>query len=149
MLTAKFYAKKVLRYVRSRIIESKCQALMRQPQKSLLEGAVLISQWGQIDQQHLTSLKDVGEILDKMSQRVMGLLGENKIIFDAENPRIVRKVLNCINQVLYGDVMGFRGNTEEFHENWYIDKVNTIIFFCESTTYLSGWFALGTRNEQG
>ena len=139
MLTAKFYAKKVLRYLRRRRIESKWQELMRLPeqQKSLLEGAVLISQWGQIEQQHLTSLSDVCDILDKMSQRVMDLLGEDQTIFDAEDPRTVRKVRTCINQVLYVE-MGFYGGSDDFHENWYIDKVNKIIFFCESSTNLSG-----------
>ena len=141
MLTCKYYAQKVLRYIRSRRIESEWQELMRQPepQKSLLEGAVLISQWGQIEQQHLTSLSEVDKILDNMRQRVVELLGENKSIFDAEDPRAVRKVLNCINLVLYGE-MGFHGNTEDYYapENSYIDKVNKVILLFESLAYMYG-----------
>ncbi len=124
-MTSKYYAQKVLKYLRSHKIERKLQELMRLPEseKSLLEGAVLISQWGQIELQHLTSLSEIGRMLDSICQRVMQLVGENKST-DPEDPRTTRKVLTCINQVLYSE-MGFHGNTEDYyaHENSYIDKV--------------------------
>lgn len=94
-------------------------------EKSLLEGAVLISQWGQIEQEHLTSLQEVEQILDNIALRVRELVHMNNIVLDTDNRRTVRQILNCVNQVLY-DEMGFRGNTENYyaHENSYIDKVN-------------------------
>lgn len=122
--TSKYYAKKVLRYLRSRRIERKWVDLISLPesQKSLLEGAVLISQWGQMEQEHLTNLSEVKEILDGIAARVTQLVGEKK---NADDPKTIRKVLTCINQVLYGEI-GFHGNKEDYyaHENSYIDKVN-------------------------
>ena len=107
-------------------------SLMARPnsEKSLLEGAVLISQWGQMELEHLTSMQEVEKILDTIADRVRQLVHLKKIALDVDNSKTVRQILNCVNQVLY-DEMGFKGNTENYyaHENSYIDKVNLIFLF--------------------
>jgi F-box protein 21 len=99
-------------------------------EKSLLQGAVLISQWGQMELEHLTSMQEVEKILDTIADRVRQLVHSKKIASDVDNPKTVRQILNCVNQVLYAE-MGFKGNTENYyaHENSYIDKVNVIFLF--------------------
>ncbi len=117
----------MLQYLRSQRIQNMWLNLMTRPnsEKSLLEGAVLIAQWGQIEQEHLTSLQEVEQIMDNIVLRARQLVHINSIVLDPENRRTVRQVLNCVNQVLYEE-MGFKGNTENYyaHENSYIDKVN-------------------------
>ncbi|XP_046635009.1 F-box only protein 21-like [Daphnia pulicaria] len=125
-LTSKNYARKVLQYLRSQRIQSMWLNLMSRPnsEKSLLEGAVLIAQWGQIEKEHLTSLQEVEKILDNIVLRTRQLVHINGIVLDPENRRTVGQVLKYVNQVLYEE-MGFKGNTENYyaHENSYIDKV--------------------------
>lgn len=129
-LTSRFYANQALGYVRRCRIQTMWQNFKAKPEseKSLLEGAMLISQWGQIDQEHLTSLSEVETILESIAQRVRQLADMKRDAIDAktatDDPRTVRKILNCLNQVLY-DEMGFQGNKEDYyaHDNSYIDKV--------------------------
>lgn len=131
-MTSKYYARKVLQYLRCKKIQDMFLSLMARPnsEKSLLEGAVLISQWGQMELEHLTSMQEVEKILDTIADRVRQLVHSKKIASDVDNPKTVRQILNCVNQVLYAE-MGFKGNTENYyaHENSYIDKVNVIFLF--------------------
>lgn len=130
-MTSRFYANQALGYVRRCRIQTMWQNFKAKPEseKSLLEGAMLISQWGQIDQEHLTSLSEVETILESIAQRVRQLADMKRDAIDAktatDDPRTVRKILNCLNQVLY-DEMGFQGNKEDYyaHDNSYIDKVS-------------------------
>lgn len=109
-------------------MEKQWQELMALPteQKSLLAGAVLISQWGQMEQKHLTSLSEIESIIDSIANRVRQVVGEKRSTSEvrSEDPRHVRMMLNCLNQVLY-DEMGFQGNKEDYYapENSYIDRV--------------------------
>ena len=95
-------------------------------QKSLLAGAVLISQWGQMEQEHLPCFSEVDQIIENISQRVMYLVGDKKNVFEGrtEDPRYIKLILNYINQVLYGEI-GLKGNQEDYYnpENSYIEKV--------------------------
>lgn len=89
---------------------------------------MLISQWGQVDLEHETSLSEVETILEGIARRVRQLADMKSDALDAktavDDPKFVRKILKCVNQVLY-DEMGFQGNKEDYyaHENSYIDKV--------------------------
>lgn len=106
--------------------------------QSLVEGAVLISQWGQVEQEKLVTLSEVKAALDSIAQRVIQVIADKhrnqKILKRNEmgemevdtngNPELEKKVLICINDVLYRE-MGFCGNVEDYynHDNSFIDKV--------------------------
>lgn len=113
-------------------MEKQWQELMSLPesQKSLLAGAVLISQWGQMEQNHLTTLSEVESIIDSIAQRVIQVAGEKRSETRTEDPRQVRMMLNCLNQVLYEE-MGFQGNKEDYYapENSYIERVMSYFAF--------------------
>ena len=100
-----------------------------------MKGAVLISQWGQMDQERPATFEEVEQLVENISHRVMKLLEENKIVWISEvngGPRTTKKVLEYINHVLY-DEMGFQGNQNDYYalENSYIDKVPSVWFpFC-------------------
>lgn len=87
-------------------------------QQSLLEGAVLISQWGQMDQERLPSLGEVTNAIEGIVERVRQLLSISTL---KPSPK---KILSFVNQVLYEE-MGLHGNTHDYHSfnNSYIDKV--------------------------
>lgn len=77
-------------------------------QKSLLEGAVLVSQWLEVSEEFLTNSCDVGNTLEKIIQRVKHLVKEKKksslaVRFDADLSAVTssRDILNVINQVLF------------------------------------------------
>ena len=138
ILTSDYYGQKVLRYLRTRKQEKIWLEFLRKPasEQSLLEGAVLISKWGQMDQEKSATLKEVESLLDNIVKRVLQCIEEqygsysNSFIIgnrvsDSDDPRMVKKVLSCINKVLYTE-MGFSGNVEDYYSfsNSFIDKVN-------------------------
>ena len=98
----------------------------------------MISQWGQIEQEKLVKLQDVKAALDAIAQRVIQVIADKhrhlKILSSNEfgktvvetngNPELEKKVLVCINDVLYRE-MGFCGNVEDYYNynNSFIDKV--------------------------
>jgi F-box protein 21 len=112
------------------------QNFMARPssEKSLLEGAVLISQWGQMELESFTSLQEVQQTLDNVVDRVKQLVHSKTISAHVDDPRTVRQILDCVNQVLY-DEMGFQGNTDYYfaHQNSYIDRVKITFFFTFKT----------------
>lgn len=124
----------MLRYLRSCRLERQWHELNALPesQKSLLAGAVLISQWGQMEQNHLTSLHEVESIIDSIAQRVMQVIAEKRTPSEVQtgDPRHVRMILNCLNQVLYEE-MGFQGNKEDYYapENSYVERVISYLMF--------------------
>ena len=138
ILTSDYYGQKVLRYLRTRKQEEIWLEFLRKPasEQSLLEGAVLISKWGQMDQEKSATLKEVESLLENIVKRVLQCIEEqygsfsNSFIIgnrvsDSDDPRMVKKVLSCINKVLYTE-MGFSGNVEDYYSfsNSFIDKVN-------------------------
>lgn len=138
-LTFEYYGQKVLRYLRTRKHEKFWFEFLRETasEQSLLKGALLISQWGQMEKEKSPTLHQVEASLDNIVKRVLQLIEEqygscNSIIHanqisDPENPRIVKVVLASINKVLYTE-MGFCGNVEDYYafENSFIDKVSII-----------------------
>ncbi|KAI9566051.1 hypothetical protein GHT06_009851 [Daphnia sinensis] len=126
-MTSRFYACKVLKSLRYQSIEKKLQELMGLPESktSLLEGAVLICQWTQVEEANLISLSNVMQKLNEISSRVKELLLDKYNIADPLNVTTgtAKKILHCINQVLY-DEMGFRVMQSNYTlENVFIDKV--------------------------
>ncbi|XP_046446006.1 F-box only protein 21-like isoform X1 [Daphnia pulex] len=118
-LTTRFYARKMLRYFRSCVIEKKLKHLMDLPesQKSILEGAVLISQWVQTEQEHLISLIEVELKLEDITKCVKQHLVEKSDTFTA------KEILECINKVLYRE-MEFKVMQSDYSfEYFFIDKV--------------------------
>lgn len=141
-LTMEYYGQKVLRYLRTQKQEKRWLEFLRQPlsEQSLLEGAVLISKWGQMDTENSTTLKEVESSISDIVKRVLQYIEEqygsycNSFIIgnrvsDPDDPRIVKKVLSCINEVLYTE-MGFSGNVEDYYSfsNSFIDKVNELLY---------------------
>lgn len=128
MLTERYYGCKVLHYLRTRRLERVWREFFSRPmaQQSLIEGAVLISQWGQMDQELVPSLHQVRSIIDGIVERVAQVVS-------ASNAKSPKKILFCINKVLYEE-MGFQGNVNVYHafSNSYIDKVS----FCFKAYFL-------------
>jgi hypothetical protein len=109
----------MLRYFRSCVIEKKLKHLMALPesQKSILEGAVLISQWVQTEQEHLISLIEVELKLEDITKCVKQHLAEKSDTFTA------KETLECINKVLYRE-MEFKVMQSDYSfEYFFIDKV--------------------------
>ncbi|KAK4019144.1 hypothetical protein OUZ56_001174 [Daphnia magna] len=126
-MTSRFYARKVLKSLRYQRIEKKLQELMDLPESktSILEGAVLICQWAQAEEANPISLSNVRQKLREISNQVKEILVGKYNIADPPNvtPSTARKVLHCINQVLY-DEMGFKVMQSNYTlENVFIDKV--------------------------
>jgi len=139
-LTLRFYGRKALFHMRVSELEKSLKAFHNGPNsnQSLVEGAVLISQWGQVEQEKLVTLSEVKAALDSIAQRVIQVIADKhrnqKILKRNEmgemevdtngNPELEKKVLICINDVLYRE-MGFCGNVEDYynHDNSFIDKV--------------------------
>ena len=71
-LTESFYATRALRYYRRRKLEQDWLRYSDQPpqQQSLLEGALLISCWGQIDQPRWVTLAELNQQFDAIARRV-------------------------------------------------------------------------------
>ena len=68
-------------------------SLMARPnsEKSLLEGAVLISQWGQMELEHLTSMQEVEKILDN---------GIKAVTIDSIMARFISLLVHKIDKII-------------------------------------------------
>ena len=139
-LTLRFYGCKALFYMRVCELEKSLKTFHNGPNsnQSLVEGAVLISQWGQVEKKKMVKLEEVKASLDKIAQRVIKVIADKHrnlkilernesdevIVIANGNPELEKKVLVCINDVLYGE-MGFGGNVEDYYnyDNSFIDKV--------------------------
>lgn len=126
-LTARFYARKMLRYFRSHVIEKKLKNLMAlpEPQKSILDGAVLISQWIQTEQEHMISLTEVEQKLEDITKCVKQLLDKKSDTFTAE------EVLKCINKILYHEMKFKVIHSDYSFEYIFIDKVFNLHINCQ------------------
>lgn len=130
-LTARYYAKKVLHYLRTTKLDKKWEEFLNRPtnEQTLIEGAVLVSQWGQMELAKLpdfpTVIKAIEKIVDQVKEKLKIMDPSSSFISNnPAEPRNARKILACINQVLYAE-LGFQGNIENYHsfENSYIDQV--------------------------
>lgn len=93
------------------MLEGKWWNYLEQPeeQKSLLEGAVLTSQWLEVSEEFLTSSFDVRNTLEKITRRVKHVMNEKKkssqqaLRSNADFSGITssRDILNVVNQVLF------------------------------------------------
>ena len=97
-------------------------------EQSLLEGAVLMAQLGQIDGYNPSRLfTDVVESIDKIVVKVRKLVGTCSV-------KSASRTISFINQVLYEEMRFKRGsheNSESSIEERFIDRVRTNHFsFC-------------------
>ena len=87
--------------------------------KSILVGAILISQWVQTEQEHMISLPAVELQLEGITKRVKQLLADK----NTSSTFTTKEVLDCINTVLYCE-MGFKVMQSDYSfEYVFIDKV--------------------------
>jgi hypothetical protein len=104
-----------------------------------LEGALLISQWGCVEHEHLKSLSEIEDVIVTMSNQVRKLVDAKSSTAEAYSdtddqwtePKMVRITLDCIKEVLY-DAIGFVGMKEDDINNFdnaYVDKVSYISCF--------------------
>ena len=109
---------KVLCHLRIQKQEALWKEFLLQPsaEQSLIEGAVLISQWGQMKEEQLPSVVETERSIDGIVQRVTELMG---------NQKSPKEIFTFINKVLIEE-MGFQiqnghGGSKD---NLLIDKVN-------------------------
>ncbi|KZS06840.1 Uncharacterized protein APZ42_029351 [Daphnia magna] len=122
-LTTQYYARDLLTKVKSRLIERKLQDLMAQPesQKSLIDGAVLISQWFEMGKLKQTNLGDIRQVIEDLTERVRKLT--NSTVYSAEclfptakacdSFEKAKEILDLIHLVMFRDI-GF----EPCHIYW-------------------------------
>nr|CAH0101407.1 unnamed protein product [Daphnia galeata] len=106
-LTTKFYAEKFLEHVRIHATQRRWQQI-----ESLMHGAVLISQWGLMEEQHLTTYGFVDQILANIADRAQQIVDAEEDLNNPDAstnkmPKTAKEILNCINQVLYRE-LGFQ-----------------------------------------
>jgi F-box protein 21 len=124
-LTSRFYARKLLKYFRNYVIERKLKDMMALPEqdKSILVGAILISQWVQTEQEQMISLPAVELQLESITKRVTQLLADK----NTSSTFTAKEVLDCINTVLYHE-MGFKVMKSDYSfEYVFIDKVFNLL----------------------
>jgi molecular chaperone GrpE (heat shock protein) len=97
-----------------------------------LEGALLVSQWGQVEHEQKKSLSEIEDIIDNISKRVRQLVDAKNSTGEAYSVlKTVRITLDRIKTVLY-DEMGFtemdKDDISNF-DNVYVDKVSNISCF--------------------
>lgn len=100
-MTFKFYAEKLLEHTRIHIAKR-----MWKQVDSLLHGAVLISQWGLMEEQYLISYDDVVQVLENITDRVRQIIAEESLNPDTstDKNKTAMEMLNVINQVLYKEL---------------------------------------------
>ncbi|XP_020669260.3 F-box only protein 21 isoform X2 [Pogona vitticeps] len=161
-LTWKYYAKKILYFLRQQNILKKLKAYLKRPvdEQSFLEGAVLIDQycnplsdicletvWAQVDD----IVAKVRKYLKSKNSRhpsVTPKAGEDLIISQVE---LQRQVLDAINYVLY-EQLKYKGNEVDYYNslNSYIRQVlihRTGIPISLSVLYLTIARQLGVQLE--
>ena len=114
--------------MRSRKLETAWRDFFQKPptEQSLFEGAVLIAEFGQIDDNHSSMLLEVTtESSNKIVEKVIKLVGNSS----AKSPSMT---ISFINKVLAED-MGFEAigrltHSEHSLKDFFIDKVNRYIF---------------------
>ncbi|KAM9622231.1 F-box only protein 21 isoform 4-T4 [Trichechus inunguis] len=134
-LTWKYYAKKILYYLRQQKILNNLKAFLQQPDdyESYLEGAVYIDQY--CNPLSDISLKDIQAQIDSIVELVCKTLrginsrhpslafkaGESSMIMEIE---LQSQVLDAINYVLY-DQLKFKGNRMDYYNalNLYMHQV--------------------------
>jgi hypothetical protein len=133
--TTKFYAEKFLEHVRIHATQRRWRQV-----ESLMHGAVLISQWGLMEEQHLTTYGFVDQILANIADRAQQIVDAEEDLNNPDTstnkmPKTAKEILNCINQVLYRE-LGFQKYI--LHKNstnfttvvFCIEKVFLIHLFC-------------------
>ena len=87
-------------------------------EQSLLEGVVMISQWGQMNEEQLPSVIQTEKNIEKIAQRVTDLMGSS-------NQKSSKEILSFISQVLFEE-MGFQIQDARngSRDNFLIEKVN-------------------------
>jgi archaellum component FlaC len=118
-----------------------------------LEGALLVSQWGQVEHEHNKSLSEIEDIIDDISNKVRQLVDAKNSTGEACSDmddqltelKTVRIRLDCIKTVLY-DEMGFTEMDEDDicnFNNVYVDKVSISYKHCFAFN-LSQYFFFST-----
>lgn len=106
-LTFTHYARHLYTKVRMCLLEKKWLNFMRQPEskKSLLEGALLVSEWINMDFREIHSSSDSELMIDWIVDRVKFLLGETRnYSFQGEDVQPTeREILTTISRVLFHD----------------------------------------------
>ncbi|XP_046458582.1 F-box only protein 21-like [Daphnia pulex] len=104
-LTFTYYARHLYTKVRMCLLEKKWLNFMRQPEskKSLLEGALLVSEWINMDFREIHSSSDSDLMIDWIVDRVKFLLGEtrNYSFQGADVQPTEREILTTISRVLF------------------------------------------------
>ncbi len=139
-MTIKFYARKMLLHVRARSLEKKLSEWMSSEFQSLLEGAILISHYGQMMEEDLTSLRSK---VERNLETITNQVNAELIVDKSDDNHKEKKILACIRKVMFVKI-GFQKQIEENDsslDNFYIDKVNNIMFSLINTVlYLSDVF---------
>jgi Zn-dependent M32 family carboxypeptidase len=135
----------MLQHVRARSLEKKLSEWMSSDFQPLLEGAILISQYGQMmEEEDLTNLKSK---VEKNLEHIINQVNAELIVDKSDVNHKEKEILACIRQVMFVK-MGFQKqileNDSSLH-NFYIDKVNNTIFSLINTVlYLFDVFCSGT-----
>nr|XP_033810276.1 F-box only protein 21 isoform X2 [Geotrypetes seraphini]XP_033810277.1 F-box only protein 21 isoform X2 [Geotrypetes seraphini] len=159
-LTLKYYAKKILYFIRQQNILRSLKKFLEQPveQQSFLEGAVLIDQYcNPLSDICLESVQtQIGDILDKVKKvlqvkncrhpSLSSKAGKDLLLEDVE---LQQQVLDAVNCVLYVQLK-YRGNKADYYNplNSYIHQVlirRTGIPISLSVLYLTVARQLGVR----
>ncbi|XP_076626553.1 F-box only protein 21 [Colletes latitarsis] len=143
-LTHRYYALKVVRYLKHRHLRNEWEKFISlQPKEQTLErGAAIVAQWSQ-PKRHI-SYSYISSLLDNIAEQTKEVLKEhypahsifstpveqfnfwkNSIIDDNQwNPTETRQVTDALCQVLF-QKLGFYGNSEMYYssENSFIDRV--------------------------
>ncbi len=140
-MTIKFYARKMLLHVRARSLEKKLSEWMSSELQPLLEGAILISHYGQMmDEEDLTSLRSK---VERNLETITNQVNAELIVDKSDDNHKEKKILACIRKVMFVKI-GFQKQIKENDsslDNFYIDKVNNIMFSLINTVlYLSDVF---------
>jgi F-box protein 21 len=122
-LTWKYYATKVLLHLRKKGLENKMIQLMKSPsnQISLVKGALLISQWGQLEKEKYVTSNQVFNILEGITNRVREIV---QMKDESADTTYAFSVIEAIQRVLYHD-MGFIVDECDYgpFNNHFIEKV--------------------------
>jgi hypothetical protein len=107
----------------------------------LLEGAILISHYGQMmEEEDLTSLRSK---VERNLETITNQVNAELIVDKSDDNHKEKKILACIRKVMFVKI-GFQKQIKENDsslDNFYIDKVNNIMFSLINTVlYLSDVF---------
>ncbi|EFX60828.1 hypothetical protein DAPPUDRAFT_341228, partial [Daphnia pulex] len=103
-MTITYYAHHALMKVRSSFLERKWFEYLEKPHenKSLLEGAILICQWFNVDKEILPTIQDIEAYLKNIVEKVSSRVADSRV---TANPIIKREdILLNISQVLLNDI---------------------------------------------